>query len=113
MTTETPCPNAALMKVCRCCATCIERADGAVEIPPAVATKSPDPSKAYNAFRLEEKFGGVWSRFAVDAKGFQDHYMTLPDGSVWRPRKPLQYYTTAVGKLMMVRSTFEPLAQVE
>lgn len=28
--------------------------------------------------------------------------MVLPDGTVWRPRKPHEYYSVATGKLMMV-----------
>jgi len=65
--------------------------------------KTPDPGKAYNAHRLEEEFGGVWHSGA-DAHGYQDHWMETPDGTVWRPRVPHQYYSQAVGKLMMVVS---------
>lgn len=66
-------------------------------------TKALDPTKAYNAHRLEEEFGGVWHSGA-DAQGYQDHWMETPDGTVWRPRVPHHYYSQAVGKLMMVAS---------
>lgn len=69
-----------------------------------------DHTKAYNAWRLEKEFGGVWSKNAVlpDPRGsglmFQDHYMTMPDGSIWRPRVIHHYYSTACCKLMMIHS---------
>lgn len=63
----------------------------------------PDHSRAYNSFRLESKYGGKWHH-GRDEKGYQDHWMVACDGSVWRPRKPLQYYTWPSNKLMMIRS---------
>lgn len=75
--------------------------------------RPPDQSKAYNAHRLETEYGGRWSKHASTLEPsryggppvrIQDHYMVMPDGSVWRPRVPTHYYSHATGKLMMVKS---------
>ena len=64
--------------------------------------KPPKHDRAYNSYRLEVECGAVMSAYAVDARGYQDHYAVCPDGSMWRFRNPEHYYTRACGKAMMV-----------